>query len=88
MNTWIATCTLAISIALTGLIVEWLARHAHPRRLLYVNLGRPRTSTDDRRALRLRVANAAITTLGVVLALSAAPDWARVSAGVLAPSPR
>ena len=54
MNTWIATCSLAISIALTGLIVEWLARHAHPRRLFLMSLGRPRTADDDRRALRLR----------------------------------
>lgn len=85
MNTWIATCSLAISIALTGLIVEWLARHAHPRRLFLMSLGRPRTADDDRRALRLRFANALVTTLGVVLAFSPAPDAVRVIAGVVCP---
>ena len=38
---WVmAALTMVLSVAFTGVIVEWIARSRHPRRLFFMDLGR------------------------------------------------
>lgn len=85
MSQWTTIVSVAASIAVTGAIVEALARVKHPRRLFYVHLGRPRTAADDRRATRLRLVNAVVTVGGVVLAVAGASGWVLGNVGVFCP---
>jgi uncharacterized membrane protein len=85
VNGAISLVTLVLSVAFTGLLVEWIARARHPRRLFFVALGRERTAADDARATRLRLVNAAATLGGVVLVLLPGPDWLDVVAVIVAP---
>jgi len=83
---WImVSLVLALSIATVGILVEWIARHEHPRRLFFLSLGRERTAADDARARRLRIANGAITLTGVAIAFAPVSEWIRVAAVTLAP---
>lgn len=83
MSEGMALFTMVLSVAFTGVLVEWIARSAHPRHLFFVDLGRERTPADEARARRLRVGNAIVTAAGVALVL-VGPDWLAL-AGVVAP---
>jgi len=83
---WImVSLTLALSIATVGILVEWIARHEHPRRLFLLSLGRERTADDDARARRLRIANGVVTLAGVAIAFAPVPEAVRVAAVTVCP---
>lgn len=73
MSPTLGALTMVLSIASTGLLVDWVARAKHPRRLFLLDLGRERTKEDEARARRLRIGNALITAAGIALVFG--PDW-------------
>lgn len=77
--------TMVLSVAFTGALVEWIARDRHPRRLFLIALGRRRTADDDARARRLRIGNAAVTTIGVASVLVPGPVWLSMTGLVVCP---
>lgn len=73
MTRWMAVLTMVISVAFTGVLVDWIARAKHARRLFFIDLGRERTPADDARARRLRIGNAIVTALGVAAIFAPEP---------------
>jgi uncharacterized membrane protein len=83
---WLMTSvTLALSILITGVIVEWIARMRHPSRLFFMSLGRERNDADDARARRLRIVNGVATAVGVGLVCTPVPELVRVGAVTICP---
>ncbi len=80
-----ASLTMVLSVAFTGVLVEWIARPKHPRRLFFIALGRYRTAADDARAKRLRIGNAIATATGVGLVLAPAPEWLALTGILVCP---
>lgn len=75
MSSTMAALTMVLSVAFTGVLVEWIARAEHPRRLFFMDLGRERTGADDARARRLRIGNAIVTVLSVAVIFAPVPEW-------------
>ncbi|MCB9597388.1 MAG: DUF1648 domain-containing protein [Sandaracinaceae bacterium] len=85
MTPTMVTLTLVLTILTTALLVEWIARSRHPRRLFFVRLGRDRTEADDARATRLRVANALVTLAGIACVVVPMGELTAVIAVTLCP---
>lgn len=73
MTTMMTLAVMALTVAFTGGLVEWMARRRSPQRLLFVALGRDLGPDDEARRRRLRIGNAVLTTLGVAAVLSGVP---------------
>jgi uncharacterized membrane protein len=85
MSAWVSALTLMSTVAMTGFLVEWIARSRHPRRLLFVALGRERTAADEARVRRLRLANAVFTAFGLLAATGLLGAAVQLGAVTLAP---
>lgn len=85
MSSTMVLLTLVLTILTTGVLVEWIGRSRHTRRLFFISLGRERSESDDARRARLRLANAIVTGLGIAVVLAPLGDGAKVLAVILCP---
>ena len=81
MNMWVASITMALTILITGGVVEAVARLRHPNRIFMMQLGRARTVRDESLVRHVRIANAIVTLLGIALVFaSPTPNTALIAA--------
>ncbi|MFK7987670.1 MAG: DUF5808 domain-containing protein [Sandaracinaceae bacterium] len=73
MTTMMSLAVMALTVAFTGGLVEWMARRRSPQRLLFIALGREVGPEDEARRRRLRVGNAILTLLGLAAVFSGEP---------------
>ena len=85
MSSMMVLLTLVLTILTTGVLVEWIGRSRHARRLFFLSIGRERNESDGARATRLRIANAIVTTLGVAVVLAPLGAGAKLLAVILCP---
>jgi len=83
--TLVARLALVVSIASVALVIHWVARVSHPRRLFFIHLGRELSDADRARSRRLVWVNALVSLLASALVFVAEPSGKLVLAASLAP---
>ena len=83
--TGLARLALVLSIAVVALVIHWVARVAHPRRLFFIHLGRELTDADRARSRRLVWVNAIVSLIAIGLVFVPQQNGTLVLAASLAP---
>lgn len=83
--TFVARLVLVVSIASVALVIHWVARASHPRRLFFIHLGRELSDADRARSRRLVWVNAVVSLVSMALVFVPEPTGKLVLAASLAP---
>ncbi len=83
--TFVARLVLVVSIASVALVIHWVARVSHPRRLFFIHLGRELSDADRARSRRLVWVNAIVSLVAMALVFVRDPSGMLVLAASLAP---